>query len=116
MNACAADTPPPSAAPRQSTRRRTSFTTSLEPAFGLGAIDSQRVELRYLVQEAFLRGDRDDGPPVAEQDRLAQLQVPVAQGELLSLERREREVGPFEKIEQGLCVDGTRARAWDKLQ
>ncbi len=44
------------------------------------------------MQKTFLRRDRDDHPAIAEQDRLAQLLVPVAQGLFLALEGGNREI------------------------
>src|SRR5690606_37967744 len=61
-------------------------------AYGLRLIDAERVELGYLVQKAFLRRGRHHRTVVAEEDRLAQLPVPVAEGELLAAIGRDREV------------------------
>ena len=62
---------------------------SLQPAFGFGPIVAERIEFGDLMQETFLRRDRDDHAAVGQQDRLAQLQVPVAQGQPLPLEGRD---------------------------
>src|SRR5262245_11732954 len=72
-----------------------------EPAFALGAVDPERVQLRNLVQETFLRRHRDDHSAVAQEDRLPKLQVPVAQRQALALEGGQCEIGPLEEIEQG---------------
>src|SRR5215469_3739190 len=81
-----------------------------EPALALRPIDAERIELRELVQKSRLRRDRDDDASVAQQDRLAQLQVPVPHGELLPLEGGEREFGTFEKIKRRPRVGGMPVR------
>src|SRR5690242_21884864 len=43
---------------------------SLELAFRFRPIVTERVELRDLMQESLLGGDRHDGPPVGQKDRL----------------------------------------------
>src|SRR3974390_2890985 len=82
----------------------------VEPAHRLGPIAPERIELRELMQKAGLRRDRHDHATVAQQDRLAQLQVPVAQGQLLPLERGERESGALEEIERRLRFDAVQVR------
>src|SRR5215813_3372310 len=71
----------------------------IEPAFGLGPIGAERIEFGKLMHKAFLRRDRDDDASIAQQYGLAQLQVPVTQGKLASLERGEREIGALEEIQ-----------------
>ena len=50
------------------------------------------------MQEGFLGRGRHDIAAVGQQDRLAQLQVPVAQREPLPLEGREREVRALREV------------------
>ena len=45
------------------------------------------------MQKAFLRRDGDGAAAVGQQDRLAQLQVPGAQRQLLALESGDLEIG-----------------------
>src|SRR5271155_3340011 len=45
------------------------------------------------MQKALLGRDGNGVAAVEQQDRLPELQVPVAQSELLALERRHREIG-----------------------
>src|SRR4051794_37007065 len=57
----------------------------LEVAFGFGAIDAESIEVGDLVQETVLWRYGNHIAPVGEQDWLAKLPVPVAQGEGLAL-------------------------------
>src|SRR5690349_2752638 len=91
----------PRKAPRHHIRGISSLR-GVEPAFRFRMVDPERIELGELVQKSRLRRNRDGYASVAQQDRLAELQVPVAQGQLLSLERRQRETGALEEIES--CV------------
>src|SRR5690242_21433366 len=79
---------------------------SLELAFRFRPIVTERVELRDLMQESLLGGDRHDGPPVGQKDRLTQLKIPIADHELLALEGGEGEIGPFDKLEDRLRIRG----------
>src|ERR1043166_383816 len=76
----------------------------LEFAFGLRPIIAEGIEFRDLMQETFLRRDRDDRSPVGQQNRLAQLLIPVTQREALPLEGRKREVGTFQEIQDRLGI------------
>src|SRR5262245_14039797 len=77
----------PSMAPRH---HMVSSFRRVEPALRLGPVEAERIELGELVQKSRLRRDRDGDAPVAQQYRLAQLQIPVAQCELLPLEGGQR--------------------------
>src|SRR5208282_5900092 len=57
---------PPNSSDR--TRRR----ASVELAFGLRLVEAERIELRHLMEEAFLRRDADGAASVCDQDRLAE--------------------------------------------
>src|SRR5260370_27667270 len=65
---------------------------SLKPTLGFGEIEADRIERRSLVKETFLRRHRYRIPAVEQQDRLPQLQVPVAQRQFLALEGRDGEI------------------------
>ena len=65
---------------------------SLEPASALGLVVAQRVERRALVQKLLLRRHRDQHARRDQQDRLAQLLVPVPEAQRLALEGGDREI------------------------
>ena len=56
------------------------------------------------MQKSLLRGDGYDRSSVREQDRLTQLQVPVAQRQSLTLEGGQREVGALEEFDDGFRI------------
>ena len=68
------------------------FRCLFQDAFSLRLIDAKRIQLRHLVQETLLRRGRDDGFGIAEEDRLPELPVPFAEGQLLALEGGDREI------------------------
>src|SRR5262249_62036838 len=72
----------------------------VEPTFLHPTVDTERIELGELVQKSRLRRGRDGDASIAQEDRLAQLQIPLAQGQPLPLEGGQRESGTFEKIER----------------
>ena len=82
----------------------------LAPAFGLGAVDAERVERRELVHELVLRRDRDHDVVGGEQDRLAQLAVPVAEGHRLALEDAELELGAEDVVARAPPDRSSRSR------
>src|SRR5262245_6429282 len=84
--------------------------SSVQLAVRLRAIDAKRVEFRNLMQETFLRRDRDDHAPIDQEDRLAKLQIPVTQGQALALECCDGEVRSLEEIEHRLGIAGVHAR------
>ena len=51
------------------------------------------------------RGDRDDHSAVAQKNWLAKLKIPVPQGQWLTLECGEGEIGTPEEIEQGPGIE-----------
>ncbi len=63
------------------------------------------------MQETFLRRDRDDHASVGQQDRLAQLQVPVPQRQPLALEGRDRKIRTLEEIEHRFRIARIYVRA-----
>src|SRR5471030_2012982 len=67
-----------------------------ERAFGFGTIKTERIKRRYLMQEALLRRHGYGVSAVKQQDRLPQLQVPVAKRQLLALEGCDREFRAFQ--------------------
>ena len=96
--------------PRATTRRGKQATPPharplrhhLQFAFGLGPVDAERIELRDLVQEAFLRRHRHHHAAIGQQDRLAKLQVPVPQCQPLSLEGGDRKILALDEVEHRL--------------
>src|SRR4051812_4655574 len=102
MNACAgaAASANPDSNPTRHARnvQVLNLMSSLQLAFALRAVIAERVELGDLVQETFLRRDRHHHAAVDQQDRLAQLKVPVAQGQLCALEGGDREIRPLDEI------------------
>src|SRR5882757_3212671 len=82
----------------------------MQLAFGLGPVEAERIELRDLMQEAFLRRDRYDHAAVRQQNRLAKLQVPIAQRQSLALEGGDGKIRPFEKVEHRFWISGIFAR------
>src|SRR3954467_7277151 len=102
MNACAgaAVSASPDSSPTRHKRNVQVLTlmSSLQLAFALRAVIAERVELGDLVQETFLRRHRHHHAAIDQQDRLAQLQVPVAQGQLRALEGGDRELRALDEI------------------
>src|SRR5437588_12825298 len=98
--------------PRKAPRHRmvVSSFRRVEPAVRLGPVGSERIELGELVQKSRLRRDRDGDAAVAQQYRLAQLQVPVAQGQPLPLEGGQRKIGTLEEIQRLLPVGPVQMR------
>src|SRR5262245_58927886 len=79
-----------------SLRSNNNSSRRIGPTIGLRLVDAERIELGELVQEAGLRRDRHRQLGGRDQDRLAQLPVPSAIGELASLEGGEIE---FRRLE-----------------
>src|SRR5665648_759058 len=75
--------------------------SSLEFALALRFIDAERVDLGVLVQEPHLRRRRDGQLRACDNDRLAELAVPLTERDFLSFERRE-----IELIAAKIDVDG----------
>src|SRR6185437_16436479 len=74
-------TPAPPA-PRLGAAAGGSWRVSFEAAFGLGAVDAQRIQFRELMQEAARRRRyRDQRARVGEHDRLPHLAVPRTKAE-----------------------------------
>src|SRR6516164_4347677 len=65
---------------------------SFEFALSLRLIHSERVDLGLLVQETFLRRDRNREVWTRNNNRLSELAIPGTKGHLLPLERREIEI------------------------
>src|SRR4051794_5764628 len=86
------------------------MVASTQFAFGLGTIDAERVEFRYLMQKTFLRRNRDHHASVDQQNGLPKLQVPVPQRQSLAFERGDGKVRPLEKVQHGFRVAGIGAR------
>src|SRR5688500_7485051 len=87
----------------KSTSADLSILSSKSVAGSFGRIDAKRVEWRMLVQVAILGRNGNRHPTVGQKDRLAQLPVPGAEGQLLALER-----GQFEVCRKGICSHGCR--------
>ena len=62
------------------------------------------------MQETLLRRDRGDDPSVGQQDRLAQLEIPVAQREPSALEGSECKIGALEELHHDLGIGRLLAR------
>src|SRR4051794_14192681 len=114
MNACAgaAVSASPDSNPTRHARNVQVLTlmSSLQLAFALRAVIAEGVELGDLVQKTLLRRHRHHHATVDQQDRLAQLQVPIAQGQLCPLESGDREIRPLDEIGDLLDVAGIGAR------
>ena len=76
----------------------------MQPAFGFGPIDAQRIELRDLMQESFLRRHRDHHASIDQQDRLTKLQVPISKRKSLALECCDGKIRTFEEIEHHFSI------------
>src|SRR5680860_1322242 len=84
-----------------------------ELALGFGFVVAERVVEILLVQEALLRGHGHEGAGAGDQHRLAQLMVPLAEGEPLPLETGDGERG---RQDVGAQVgNGSLARAQRRL-
>src|SRR6185369_9843778 len=64
-------------------------SSGVEVAFGLGRVIAQRVEIGPGMEEAVLGRNGHQHQRRGEQDRLAQLLIPVAKGEADALEGAE---------------------------
>src|SRR5260370_39114981 len=87
-----------------------SVELSSELETGRGSIHAERIEFRDLMQEAFLRRDRNHHAAIHQQDRLTKLKVPIPERKPLALERRNRKIRPLEKVEHRFWVPGIRTR------
>ncbi len=62
---------------------RVSSPSQLQLALGFRPVHTERIEFGDLMLKTFLRRDRNDHSAIGQQDRLAQLQIPVAQRQSL---------------------------------
>src|SRR5262245_6858944 len=75
------------------------ISLSVQPTSGFGTIEAECIEFRKLVQEALLRRHRDHHAAVDQQDWLAELEIPVSQGQPSPLERGDRKIRPLHEVE-----------------
>src|SRR3954467_12766461 len=97
------------------TKNGTRFAWLFQFTLGLGPIQTERIERRHLMKKAFLRRHRYSVSAVKQQDRLSQLQVPVANGEFLAFEGGDRELRAFHvrKHLAGIAGGGSACRFAD---
>src|SRR5882762_9896171 len=77
---------------------------SVQLALGLGLIHAKRIEFRDLMQESFLRRDRNHHTAIHKQNRLTKLQVPGSKRKSLALERRDGKIRALEEIEHRFAI------------
>src|SRR5258707_12466678 len=85
-------------------------SSSRHLALCFGAIDAERVELGELMEETLLWRDGHHSVRIGEEDRLAQLTVPIAEIQLHALEAGEIELIAAHIAKNGLGLDRSRPR------